>query len=220
MIRDTYKELFTNKEKVTALVRSILETGDATLPNFLDDDTWSKLKSLAETRTIGNTKNDALHGTIAHELVMSDEIFQFCDLIHKTRCEIEGKKYVPLARDKQWVGFPYKDARNGAETRQTDYHYDGAYINFIIPLMMPADTHKSGGYLIIFPNIRTKYPAIISKLISRLLRHFEWFRNLYGYKTIHYTIGSLHMFFGDVSFHGVPPIKEGERMVMTINSHW
>jgi len=220
MIRDTYKTFLTDKEKMTIFVKEILKTGQAVLPNFLDDATWNALLQQVKDRSIGNKKNEQLAGTTAQQIVMSDEIFQFCDLVHKTRCEIENRTYVALKREKQVFGFPYKDARNGAETRQTDYHYDGAYFNGIIPLLLPANTKKDGGYLVIFPNIRKKYSPFMSKIISRILRHSELARKWYGYETVHYTIGALHMFFGDVSFHGVPPIKAGERMVMTINSHW
>ena len=35
-----------------------------------------------------------------------------------------------------------------------------------------------------------------------------------------YQPHTMYIFFGDLSFHGVDPIKSGERVVVTINSHW
>jgi hypothetical protein len=57
-------------------------------------------------------------------------------------------------------------------------------------------------------------------VLSRLLRHSAWLRKKFGYQIVPYKVGALNLFFGDLSFHGVEPLYKGERLVITINSHW
>lgn len=220
MISTQYTSLLADEAKIKQLVQNVLETGHVGLDNFLDEATFSKLQNLMEDRTNCGKKGEQLKGTIAYDIVMSDEIFNFCDKVKKARCEIGGNEYIPLKREKQLVGFPYKDARDGKKTIETPYHFDGAYINIIVPIVLPENTGIPEGNVRVFPNTRLKYPSLVSKVISRFLRHLKWFRELYGYKEIQYKIGTFHIFFGDLSFHGVEPITHGERIVMTINSHW
>ena len=220
MINAQYKDILTNEEKGKELARKILETGHVELTNALNPEVAEKLRLLMDDRSYGNKKGEGLKGTIAYDLMYSDDIFNFCEALHKGRCAVEGKKYVPLKREKQLVGFPYKDGRGGAKNKRTKFHYDGAYTNILYPIVLPKDPDRAGGKLVIFPNLRQKYSGLIGKIFARMLRHSKAIRKMYGYREVTYTVGSFHLFFGDVSFHGVEPITEGERVVMTINSHW
>ncbi len=220
MINEKYQDILTDDERTKAVAKEMLDTGAITLTNFLTPEVWQKLSALMEDRANGNKKGEELKGTIGYDLGFSDDIFNFSDRVHKARCELEGKEYVPLKREKQVVGFPYKDARGGKKTEPTHYHFDGAYINLIIPIVLPEDQEKSGGNVVLFPNIRKKYGVFLSKFICRGLRHSALIRNMWGHKDITYEIGACHVFFGDITFHGVDPITDGERIVMTINSHW
>ncbi len=220
MIRDTYKAYMTDDEKMTAFVKEIFEKGHVALEHFFDDETERRLHAFIADRSFTGKKNEELTGTIAGEIRESDEIFEFCEALVKKRHEIEGKVHTPLRRDKQTVGFPYKDARNGAHTYETEYHYDGAYFNGVLPLVLPENPEKNGGNLEVFPNLRTKYPAIICKPLSEVLRRIPFARSLYGVLVVPYKVDTMHCFFGDITLHGVPPITAGERLVMTLNSHW
>jgi len=191
------------------------------LPQFLSEDIFAQLKALGESRTIINKKNEELKGTLAHDLAYSDEIFSMCEALHKARHDIEGKKYTPLQRSRQVVGFPYKDARGGATTVETDYHFDGAYLNLVLPIMLPPRGRHTRPDVELFPNLRKRFaPYVLSASIARLLRHFIWLRDWFGSTKVQYEVGTVIVFFGDITFHGVPPILEGERLVMTVNSHW
>ena len=144
-----------------------------------------------------------------------------CEVLHNARRAIEGKNPLPLERSRQVVGFPYKDARGGATTVETDYHFDGAYINLVLPIMLPPRGRHIRPDVELFPNLRKRFsPYVLSASIARLLRHFIWFREWFGSTKVQYEVGTLIVFFGDVTFHGVPSILDGERLVMTVNSHW
>ncbi|MGD1867371.1 MAG: hypothetical protein ACFB0D_22710 [Phormidesmis sp.] len=220
LVNEQYRSAVTDDTTVRALAQKILQDGYVELPSFLTAQAWESLIALAKNREQGNKKRAALAGTIAHELAFSDEIYAFSNRIYRSRCELEGTKYIPLKRSKQVVGLPYKDGRNGKFNTATHYHFDGAYINIIIPIVLPSNAEQDGGSLVIFPNLRRQYGVFISKFIGRGLRYSDWLRKLWGYKVIRYQLGTCYVFFGDISLHGVAPITAGERMVLTINSHW
>lgn len=220
-INQKYLDIFTNPDKTKVLTQEILDKGYVQLPQFLSEHIFAQLKALGESRTIINKKNEELKGTLAHDLAYSDEIFAMCEALHKARYDIEGKKCAPLERSRQVVGCPYKDARGGATTVETDYHFDGAYINCVLPIMLPPRGPHTRPDVELFPNLRKRFsPYVLSASIARLLRHFIWARDWFGSTKLQYEVGTIILFFGDVTFHGVPPILEGERLVMTVNSHW
>jgi len=220
-INQKYLDIFADPDKAKVLTRAILDEGYVLLPEFLTADIFAQLRALGESRTISNKKNAELKGTLAHDLAYSDEIFSMCDVLHKARGDIEGKKQPPLERVRQVVGFPYKDARGGATTVDTDYHFDGAYLNLVLPIVLPPRGQHARPDVELFPNLRQRFsPYVLSASIARLLRHFSWFRDWFGSTKLQYDIGTVVVFFGDVTFHGVPSILDGERLVMTVNSHW
>ena len=226
MLNDTYQDILTNPERAKAVAKEILERGHIELKDFLSPEAWEQLSTWALERKekyagqTGLGKGDELKGTFGYEFGHSQEIYDFCQMVHNARQELERKEKTTLDPAKHLIGFPYKDARGGAKTQETHYHFDGAYINILIPILLPKEREKHGGNLVVFPNIRQKFGMTGSKFICRILRHSALARKLYGYTTVEYHEGSGHIFFGDISFHGVEPITGEERLVMTINSHW
>jgi hypothetical protein len=220
-IQQKYIDLFNDEEQARAFVEKVWNTGYNVLLDFLTPETKAEFDALLADRSQGNKKNDELNGTIAQKLATSDEMMKVLNTIHRHRAALEGVPFVPLKVEKQSWGFPYKDARQGAKTEQTHFHYDAAYTNTLIPFVLPPK--ESGeGHLVAYPNLKRRFKAfpLIGKILARLLRDLPFTRNFYPGVTIPYTVGGFHFFFGDVSFHGVLPIKTGERLVMTINSHW
>ena len=230
MLNDTYQDVLTSDERATEVAKEILEKGHIELKDFLSPEAWQQLADFAakqrENAISGFSggkrlgKGEDLKGTFGWEFGHSEEVKQFCQMVHNAREKLEGKEPTTLDPQKHLIGFPYKDARGGAKTVATPYHFDGAYINILIPIILPEDQIKSGGNLTVFPNIRKKYGVALSKFVCRGLRHSAFLRKVFGVQTVFYTVGSAHVFFGDISFHGVAPITSGERLVMTINSHW
>jgi len=220
-INQKYLDVFTNPDKTKVITQKILDEGYVQLPQFLSEDIFAQLKALGQSRTVNNKKNEQLKGTLAHDLAYSDEMLSMCEILHKARRDIEGKTPIPLERSRQFVGLPYKDARGGATTVETGYHYDGSYLNLVLPIMLPPRGRHTRPDVVLFPNLRKRFsPYVLSAAISRLLRHFPWSRDWFGSTKVQYEAGAIIVFFGDVTFHGVPPILEGERLVMTINCHW
>lgn len=220
MLNSKYQLLLTDDQEVYKVVKEILNTGYIALESFLDEDSKIAFHKASADKTNRNKKGDQLKGTPIHELGYSDEMLLLSQRLYDARCDITGEQKVVLKKEKQLVGMPYKDGRNGTINKETSYHYDGAYINLLLPLVLPTDQSKGDGNLVMFPNLRMKYPSIITKIISRMLRHFAILRHWSNQVEVVYKTDTMYIFFGDLSFHGVEPITNGERIVVTINSHW
>ena len=220
MISEQYKEIFADEAKVANLAKKILDDGYIGLDNFLTEAAKEEWLEVIADRRIVNKKSADLSGTPMYDLAMGEEMLKISQAIYDARCHITGEKKAILRPEKQVVGVPYKDGRSGAVNKETAYHIDGAYINWLLPLVLPEESGAGGGNLVMFPNLRLRYPKPIAKILARLLRHSTWFRRRYGYTEVIYRPHTMYIFFGDLSFHGVDPIKSGERVVVTINSHW
>jgi len=196
------------------MVKEIWDRGYVMLPQFLSKEGFELLSTAA--RALCNKKSADLEGSAGAELARSTEVMTIFNGLYKARCEKEGVGYVPIDPKKQMMGFPYKDARDGKKTKETEYHYDGAYVNATLAIVMP----ETGGELIAFPNLRTSKNALLIKIFSRALRHLPFLRQVVPHVIARSTPNDLCLFFGDRTFHGVEPIGSGERLIMTINAHW
>ena len=219
-VQQKYIDLFNDREQSEAFVKEVFDKGFAVLPDFLTPETKGAIDALLADRTNGNKKDHQLSGTIGDRLAHSDEIMKILNSIHATRCRLENREFVPLTLEKQSFGFPYKNAKDGAKTKPTEFHYDAAYTNVLIPFVLPP-SETGEGHLIMYPSLRKRIAnSLLCKIASRILRDVPFARLLYKGKEVQYTVGGFHFFFGDISFHGVLPITHDERIVMTINSHW
>lgn len=220
LIQQKYIDLFNDEVQARAFVQKVWDTGYNVLYDFLTPETKAEFDVFLADRSKGNKKNNELMGTVAERLATSDEMMKILNTIHRHRAAIEGVPFVPLKVEKQSWGFPYKDARQGAKTEQTHFHYDAAYTNTLIPFVLPP-AGSGEGHLTVYPNLKRRIkPAIVRQIFSRILRDLPFSRKFFPGINVPYTVGGFHFFFGDISFHGVLPIKTGERLVMTINSHW
>jgi len=214
MINPIYLEHTKDEVWLASLTYTILEKGFAILPQFLTPEAFEIFSS--EARGLVGQKAEAVAGTSGYKMAHGPEFMSLFDGLYKARCKEEGKEYVQLKPEKQVVGFPYKDARDGKKTYETEYHYDGAYANATLAIQMPEE----GGELIAFPNLRTGRNILVIKAFSRLLRHVPFLRRIVPHTIAKTVPNDLCLFFGDRTFHGVEPIKAGERLIMTVNNHW
>lgn len=220
MINEKYRHLLTDDEAIKDVAKEILDKGYISLDEFLTPEAKSAVHLVAADRSNCWKKGEELAGTAVYELGKSDEVLLLSQRLVDARAEITGEPKVTLIKDKQLVGLPHKEASNPENNKVTAYHFDGAYINYLLPLVLPKDQSDGSGNLVVFPNVRLKYPKLVSKIVARMLRHFVWFRKIYGQAEVVYKVDSMVILFADLSFHGVDPISNGERVVITINSHW
>ncbi|MFT7507236.1 MAG: hypothetical protein ACI92I_000379 [Acidimicrobiales bacterium] len=220
MINAKYQSLLTDNEAIKKVVQEILDTGYVALDSFLDEPSAAAFHAASLDETVRNKKGEQLRGTPVHEFGYSDDLLLLSQRLYDARCEITGEPKAPILKEKQVVGMPYKDAKHVDQNAETSYHFDGAYVNYLLPLILPADQSDGSGNLVAFPNLRLKYPPLVSKIVARMLRHSATFRRWYGPTEVAYKVDTLFIVFADLTFHGVNPISNGERMVVTVNSHW
>ena len=216
-MNEMYRARLGDAAWVADVVEGVWRGGYVILPNFLSPEGFIKLSDFA--RALPNKdhqKVGVVPGTIAYDFGHSLDFMTFYQEVYKARCIKEGIEYVPLSEKKQKIGLPYKDARDGKKTEETDYHYDGAYVNTTLAIQMPP----SGGELIAFPNIRRSRYAFVPRVYSRALRHLPFLRRMVPHVIAKTVPNDLCLFFGDRTFHGVEPISSGERLIITINAHW
>lgn len=219
MLHQNIVDLLKDEARIKVLTQEILDNGFIRVANFFDQETLAALHTIARDPNYQNKKSEQLNGTIIDSIGHSPEIVTLSQKFHDARCALTGETRVVLDPAKQAIGMAYKNAANETNI-ETAYHYDGAYINLLFALQMPDKSEVGNGNLILFPSLRRKFNSFMAKIVSRMLRHSKLVRSLYGYKEVIYQVDAMHIFFGDISFHGVDPIKSGERTVVTINSHW
>ncbi len=219
MINDAYLTKIADTAWLQAIVDEIFANGYVVLPDFLTPEFFASIKTFAEAHGYdgaGMMSFSKAGGTVGHTLARSPEFMALFEGLNQARCKKEGRMCTPLLPERQVVGYPYKDARDGKRSRETEYHYDGAYVNATIAIKMP----EKGGELIAFPNIRTRPRAFLTRVYSRLLRHIPFLRRMVFHVVAKTKPNDLCLFFGDRTFHGVEPIASGERLIVTINNHW
>lgn len=216
MISELYKSRYQNKDEFSNLVRDVFDNGAICLPNFFDDETYQRLLDYSKSLTDADRYSITfLSGTTAMDIARSEEVLNFFDGIHEARCKMEGITYQPLDPAKQAVALAVKDRFN---SRKTPFHFDSSYVNAVFAMKMPPN--HSEGHLLLYRNLRNRVkPLFLSRLFARLLRHSKLLRVIFKPKEIVYQERALHVFFGDLSLHGVPDISGGERLTYTLNAH-
>jgi hypothetical protein len=216
MINEEYVALFRNEQEVENLTRRILKEGCVSLPNFFDQQTVDRVmqyaRSLSDQEKIRITWQT---GTPAMDIARSDEFMRVFDSIHKARCKIDNISYTSLKPGQQAVSLPIKTVHTPGST---PFHFDDSYVNAVFAMKMPPNNHE--GNLLIYKNLRRRIkPLLLSKIVARLLRHSALLRLIIKPKEIAYREGALHIFFGDLTLHGVPDLTDGERVTFTLNAH-
>jgi hypothetical protein len=216
MINSRYLALIEDPAETTALARKILKEGGIALPDFFDQETTDRLMTYSRSLRPDNRYTITWSsGTPAMEVARSPEFMRFFDAIHKARCEILGETYRPLDPAWQAVSLPVKTPESGRA--QTPFHFDDSFINAVFAMKMPTISRE--GNLMVYPNLRLRLkPLILSRVIARVLRHVSFARMIFRPREVIYVQDGLHVFFGDLTFHGVPALTQGERITMTVNA--
>jgi len=215
MINPRYLELFSREDSASQIAEQILREGCVVLPEFFERSTADELlkysRSLRGDSRFSITRTS---NTPAMNVARSPEFMLVFDAVHKARCKILGTSYRPLDPTQQAVSLPLASA-NAVET-PAPFHFDASFVNAVFAMQMPP-----GGYgnLLVYNNLRRRIrPLILSQVVARMLRHSSILRKVFPPREVNYKEGALHLFFGDLTLHGVPTFPQGERVTFTINA--
>jgi hypothetical protein len=85
----------------------------------------------------------------------------------------------------------------------TGFHFDGTFLNILVPVFIPQLQGPNRGQLTIFPNIRSFRKSLYDRFVVPMLCRSGLFRILFKSVEVDYEIGSLYLFYGYRSLHGV-----------------
>lgn len=105
---------------------------------------------------------------------------------------------------------------NNAGVDKYQFHYDDSFVNGVLTFSMPEKSEGNG--LFIYKNLKANLGmGILAKIISRLLGRVSLLRSIFKPGFISYKVGTLTLFFGDITLHGVGACYDGDRISLTYN---
>jgi hypothetical protein len=97
----------------------------------------------------------------------------------------------------------------------TAYHFDGTFLNMIVPVIIPTIQGSRRGQLVIYPNMRSFGHSVWNtKVIPGLVR-VPQLRKLWKKREIDYREDTVYMFYGYRSLHGVESPSEAALRCIT-----
>jgi hypothetical protein len=216
VLNDKYATLFQDDDYAGYVASRILSDGYVELPDFFDDETFQVLLTFGKGLGFDDKGVNRRQGTDAMNVARSAAVMDVINAVYKALCRIDGKPYKSLSPEQQVVGFPVRRASDG-NTSENPFHFDASHINGVLGLSISTDARE--GNLQIYPNLRRRIkPRILATVCARLLRHYPLLRRVFKPKEVVYRERAMYFFLGDVTFHGVTSITQGERLVMVFNS--
>ena len=103
----------------------------------------------------------------------------------------------------------------------TAYHFDGTYLNMILPVVVPKITGERRGQLITYPNIRSFKRTFWDTKIVPALARIKPLHRLFRRREVDYQERGAYLFYGYRTLHGVEsPEEAGLRAVtnMTVGA--
>lgn len=105
---------------------------------------------------------------------------------------------------------------NNAERAKDAFHYDDSFVNGVLSFSLPEKAAGNG--LFIYKNLKANLGmGVFAKIVSRLLGRLSFTRTIFRPDFIPYKVGSLTLFFGDITLHGVGECHDGDRVSLTFN---
>ncbi|MAT10457.1 MAG: hypothetical protein CMM02_05540 [Rhodopirellula sp.] len=209
------------------IYQDINTNGYSIIENYINESEKNILLKYSHSLGDGKERELAMHelkrksDTPAMNYVINSELISILNGIWKERCIAESIEYIPINASNIAVGFarkkPLKDNPSANNEGMTPLHYDHSMVNILVGLEI--ETKEGEGALILYKNFRKRIkPLILNKILVRIMRFSNMFAKLFKYKKIQYKEDALHIFFGDISLHGVTPIHSGKRHAFLANA--
>jgi hypothetical protein len=85
----------------------------------------------------------------------------------------------------------------------TTLHFDGTFMNILVPVFIPKIEGPNRGQLTIYPNVRSFRRNFYDRIVVPILCRAKLARFLFRPAEIDYEPGNIYIFYGYRSFHGV-----------------
>ena len=99
----------------------------------------------------------------------------------------------------------------------TAYHFDGTYLNMILPVVVPKLTGDRRGQLIAYPNIRSFKKTFWDTKVVPALARIKPLHRVFRRREVDYQERGAYLFYGYRTLHGVEsPAEAGLRAVTNL----
>jgi hypothetical protein len=206
-----YHDLPQDRERLGSVRRRLDETGYAALEGFLTEAAHAQLKRqvldlerFATSSTEGGNrkfafKGEQLEATVVGALARSQWLL---DLVNGILGPIDGSAaYIKQPIEPEDVKMGLNIMRKPTDV--TAFHFDGSYLNLIVPVVIPALTGPRRGQLVMYPNRRSFARGPWQKYVVSALAHSGMVRRFWSRVEIDYRERGIYMFYGYRSLHGV-----------------
>jgi hypothetical protein len=222
-ISPQYRALGSDRDQLARIREQLDDLGVVELTDFLTPDAHALLKqqileleSAATSSASGSNKKYALKGdhlreTVVGELARSDYILAVVNGI------LEPWLHDPIRTDEVVPGINIMRGPGDV----TAYHFDGTYLNMILPVVVPKITGERRGQLTAYPNIRSFKRNFRDTKVVPALARVKVLHRLWRKKEVDYEERGAYLFYGYRTLHGVEsPAEAGLRAVtnMTVGA--
>ena len=219
-IAEPYRGLPDDAERLAAIRGQLDSEGVVELTEFLTPEGHGLLKeqildleSKATSSTAASHKKYALKGehlneTVVGEIARSDYILGVVNGILDPWVASD-----PIRTEEIVPGINIMRGPGDV----TAYHFDGTYLNMILPVVVPKITGERRGQLIAYPNIRSfKRTFWDTKIVPGLAR-IKPLHRLFRRREVDYQERGAYLFYGYRTLHGVEsPAEAGLRAVTNL----
>ena len=221
LISERYRGLPGDRDQLAAIRGRLDSEGVVELTEFLTPEAHAQLKqqildleSKATSSSAGGNQKFALKGehlneTLVGELAHSEYILGVVNGILEPWVASD-----PIRTDEIVPGINIMRGPGDV----TAYHFDGTYLNMILPVVVPKITGERRGQLIAYPNIRSfKMTFWDTKVVAGLARIKALHRLFRRRREVDYQERGAYLFYGYRTLHGVEsPAEAGLRAVTNL----
>lgn len=216
-ISESYRSLAGDEAQLAAIRGRLDDEGVVELTDFLTAEAHALLKqqildleSAATSSSGGSNQKYALKGehlneTVVGELARSDYMRDVVNGILEPWVgsdPIRSEEIVPGINIMRGPGDV------------TAYHFDGTYLNMILPVVVPQITGDRRGQLTAYPNIRSFKRTLWDTKVIAALARVKALHRLFRKREVDYTERGAYLFYGYRTLHGVEsPAEPGLRAV-------
>lgn len=210
----SYRDLPKSSERLGDLRRRLDETGVAELEDFLTPEAHDLLKKQIldlESAAAGSEqsghkkfalKGEQLQNTVVDGLARSSYMLELANGLLRLDDPIAEGEIVPGINIMRGPGDV------------TAYHFDGTYLNMILPVVVPQLEGPRRGQLILYPNIRSFRKSFWDRKVVPALVRVPPLRRIWKRREVDYKECGAYLFYGYRTYHGVEsPAEPGLRAV-------
>jgi hypothetical protein len=220
-VSEQFRDLPYDEARVVELRRELDATGVVVLDDFLSLEGHALLKQQILDREQAATgergkfsiKGRDLDPTVVGQLAQSSYMLDFANKLLGAGNGRPSHVGDPIRQEEIIPGINIMRTTSDV----TAFHFDGTYLNMILPVVLPSISGPRRGQLVIYPNLRPFSRSLWGSYGAPLVARTTLLRKLFASRKreIDYRERSAYLFFGYRSLHGVEAQSENALRAIT-----